>query len=163
LEFRRESPRWIRLKRFKKNPEPSPSKSFRDQHHNFHSFCELWIFKDKNRISQEGVGVKKPNQVKSKFCENWWEDSRGHEKTRERSGSPEADKWGRPAPHVRPAGLGLPPSETSFAWWPPTNLYDASQLLFQVGLIRGLQLTPPGYISRGRPHPSGHLLCISYL
>jgi hypothetical protein len=30
LEFQRESPRWIRLGRFYKTPEPSPTKSFRD-------------------------------------------------------------------------------------------------------------------------------------
>jgi hypothetical protein len=35
--------------------------------------------------------------------------------------------------------------------------------LFQVSLIRGLRFTPLGYISRGRPPPSGHLLLISYL
>jgi hypothetical protein len=52
--------------------------------------CE---FRDKNRISREGVGVKKPNQTKSRFRENWREGSRGHEKTQGRSGSPEADKW----------------------------------------------------------------------
>jgi hypothetical protein len=82
------------------------------------------------------------------------EGHRRLQKTPEQRRSPKADKWGQPAPHVRPAGLVPPESDLSFLRWLPTDLYNASQPLFQVGLIRGLRFTPPGYISRGRPPPS---------
>jgi hypothetical protein len=75
------------------------------------------------------------------------------QKTPEQRRSSEADKWGRSAPHVRPAFLVPPGSDLSFLQRPPTDLYDASQPLFQVGLIRWLRFIPPGYISRGRPPP----------
>jgi hypothetical protein len=42
----------------------------------------LWVFRDKNKISREGVGVKKPNQIKSKFYKfngKVLEDMRRHE------------------------------------------------------------------------------------
>jgi hypothetical protein len=85
------------------------------------------------------------------------------QKTPEQRTSQEADKWGQPAPHVRPASLVPPGSDLSFLQWLPTGLYDASQPLFQVSLIRGLLFIPPGYISRGRPPPSGISIFISYI
>jgi hypothetical protein len=58
------------------------------------------------------------------------EGRRRLQKTPEQMRSPEADKWGRPAPHVRPARLVPPGSDLSFLRRHPTDLYDVSQLLF---------------------------------
>jgi hypothetical protein len=91
------------------------------------------------------------------------EGRRRLQKTPEQRKSPEADKCGWLVPHVRPVGLVPPGSDLFFLQWPPTDLYDASQPLFQVGLIRGLRFIPPGYISRGRPPPSGISIFISYI
>jgi hypothetical protein len=81
------------------------------------------------------------------------EGRRRLQKTPEQRRSPKADKWGRPAPHVRPASLVPPGSDLSFLRRLPTDLYDASQPLFQVDLIQGLWFTPPGYISRSSLPP----------
>jgi hypothetical protein len=91
------------------------------------------------------------------------EGRRRLQKTPEQRRSPEADKWGWLAPHVRSASLVPPRSELSFLWRTPTDLYNASQPLFQVGLIRGLRFILPGYISRGRPPSSGISIFISYI
>jgi hypothetical protein len=90
------------------------------------------------------------------------EGHRRLQKTLEQRRSPEANKWGRPAPHTRLAGLVPPGCDLSFLRRPSTDLYDASQPLFQVGLIGGLRFIPPGYISRGRP-PWGISIFISYI
>jgi hypothetical protein len=63
------------------------------------------------------------------------EGRRRLQKTLEQRRSLKADKWGQPAPHVRPAGLVPPESDLSFLRRLPTDLYDASQPLFQVSLI----------------------------
>jgi hypothetical protein len=63
------------------------------------------------------------------------EGRRRFQKTLEQRRSLKADKWGQLAPHVRPAGLVPPESDLSFLRWLPTDLYDASQPLFQVSLI----------------------------
>jgi hypothetical protein len=79
------------------------------------------------------------------------------QRTPEQRRRPLGSELGQLACHVGPASLGGAHQSSIFAWWPPTNLYDASWPLFQVSLIQGLRFIPPRYISRGRPPPEAYL------
>jgi hypothetical protein len=121
-----------------------------------HIICHIWSTReevlngDLSR-SWEGRNPLKTRLIMRTDRKVALEGCRRHQKSREQSGGSAATRWGRLAPHVRLASLAPLPSGFPFAWWPPTDLYDASWPLFHVGLIRGLRFIPPGYKSRGRP------------
>jgi hypothetical protein len=71
----------------------------------------------------------------------------------QKSGLPRI-KLVQPAPHVRPTSLLWTHLSARFVLRPSTIFEVQSISLFQVSLIQGLQFTPPGYISKGRPPPS---------
>jgi hypothetical protein len=98
---------------------------------------------------------RKKTRIKlTKHHETWLrrkdtlEDSRRHEKTRDRGRDREATRGAWPA--LRPASLAKRPTAFHFAWHNPTDFYVVFWPLIQVGLIRGLRFILPDYITRPR-------------
>jgi hypothetical protein len=106
-----------------------------------------------SRAVQSNLGISPSSGLHFQWSRTLWkanEEILAHQKS-----GPPSIKLGRPAPHVRLIGLLRAHLSARFVRWPLTDLYDASQPLFQVDLIWGLWFTPIGLYKQGQTPPSG--------